>query len=139
VSLAHLVDAVRLREAWQAIALADATGCLIAGGGAALDCEELAAFAPLLEETGPPANDVVPCRLDILTATTVRRIRVDGIEVILCAYGVPRPRAERLEDAEAGAQRILSSGRPKDGDRRSPDRPRSGGPSTTSSGPDPAR
>jgi hypothetical protein len=54
-------------------------------------------------------NDTIPCRLDVVErAMQIRRLRIDGIEVLLCAEG---PRPIDMSDAEAGSKRIL--GRPK--------------------------
>lgn len=85
--------------------LADLSGLVIAGAGPSSMCDELAAVGAA--NWGRPANDTVPCRLDVLTrALEVRRLRIDGIEVLLCAEGAGDA-SEPLADAIAGCQRIL--------------------------------
>ena len=101
VSLCRLLDAARRNSGLSAVALADASGCLVAGSGAARLCEELAAISTL------PANDP---RLEELgfrgTKPPVRQLLIDGFEVSLSAIG----EAEdvdylRLSD---GCRRILT-------------------------------
>jgi hypothetical protein len=103
-ALTRLLDATRRAEALTALAVADSSGCLVAGSGAARLCEELCAFAPLL--LCPPSNDTVPTRLDVIARKTlVRRVSVDGIEVLICGHG-DDPGAG-LERASEGCERIL--------------------------------
>ncbi len=104
IALSRLLEAARRRGGARALALADETGLCIAGAGDASICERLAAHAPLLARTAP-ANDVVPCRLDVVERTMqVRRLRIDGIEVLLCADG---PEPFDMAEAERGSERIL--------------------------------
>ena len=56
-ALTRLLDATRQAEELTALAIADSSGCLVAGSGAARLCEELCAFAPLL--VCPPSNDTI--------------------------------------------------------------------------------
>jgi hypothetical protein len=83
VSLCRLLDATRRDAGLDALALADESGCLVAGSGAARLCEELAAISTL------PANDP---RLDELgfrgERPPVRRLLIDGFEVSISALGV---------------------------------------------------
>lgn len=82
VSLCRLLDATRRARGLSAVALADSSGCLVAGSGAAQLCEELAALSTI------PANDP---RLDELgfrgEKPPVRRLSIDGYEVALTALG----------------------------------------------------
>ena len=105
VALSRLLDGSRRAGGLDAIVVADPTGCLVAGAGAFRVCEELAAQAPLA------ANDVVPTRLDVLSRRTdVRRLSIDGIEVLLCGHGADAgDRSTALEHAAAGCARILGS------------------------------
>jgi hypothetical protein len=104
VALSRLLEATRRRSGAGALALADETGICIAGAGDAAACEGLAAVAPLLM-AGAPVNDTIPCRLDVVERTMqVRRLRIDGIEVFLCAEA---PHDVDISDAESGSKRIL--------------------------------
>ena len=108
-ALQCLLESTRCKNGLPVIAVADEAGLLVAGAGAFDACEELAAFAPLLAAP-PPANDTVPTRLDVLARrTAVRRIRVDGIEVLICGQGDSPARELALAAVAAGCQRILGS------------------------------
>jgi hypothetical protein len=82
VSLCRLLEATRRARGLDAVALADTSGCLVAGSGAAQLCEELAALSTI------PANDP---RLDELgfrgEKPAVRHLSIDGYEVALTALG----------------------------------------------------
>jgi hypothetical protein len=101
VSLCRLLDATRRDAGLAAVALADASGCLVAGSGAARLCEELAALSTL------PANDP---RLDELgfrgTKPPVRQLLIDGFEVAITALGDAGD-AEYLRISD-GCRRILT-------------------------------
>lgn len=106
LALERLLDAERRRQRLRAVALADATGCLVAGAGAFAECEELAALAPLLAAASA-ANDAIPTRLDVLERRrAVRRLRLDGIEVLLCGQS-DGDGAPELVALAAGCRRIL--------------------------------
>lgn len=111
VALCRLLEATRRRSGASALALADENGLCIAGAGEVSLCEDLAARAPLVAR-GRPGNDTIPCRLDVVERTMqVRRLRIDGIEVLLCAEG---PEPVDVSGVDAGSRRILG--------RRSPAR-----------------
>lgn len=82
VSLCRLLDAARRDAGLAAVAVADASGCLVAGSGAARLCEELAALSTI------PANDP---RLDEVgfrgPKPPVRQLLIDGFEVSITALG----------------------------------------------------
>ena len=82
VSLCRLLDAARRSSGLSAVAIADTSGCLVAGSGAARLCEELAAVSTL------PANDP---RLEELgfrgPRPPVRQLLIDGFEVSISALG----------------------------------------------------
>jgi hypothetical protein len=108
VALSRLLDAARRNGGLEALVLADDMGLAIAGAGLAADCDELAARAPRLA-TSPPANDTIPCRLDVVARTTrVRKLRIDGIEVLLCAEGCTDENERPLGEAVSGCERILN-------------------------------
>jgi hypothetical protein len=108
LALTRLLDATRAAENLAALTVADGSGCLVAGSGAARLCDELCAFAPLLLH--PPSNDTVPTRLDVVSRKTlVRRLSIDGLEVLICGQG-DDPRAA-LARASEGCARILGARR----------------------------
>jgi len=108
VALSRLLDATRRDGPLAALAVADDTGCLVAGAGRSADCEELAALAPLLDAGTWPANDTTPTRLEVLARSTeVRRLSVDGITVLICGQGSEPGRGAGLSRAAAGCERIL--------------------------------
>jgi len=101
-ALGALLDAARRDGAFQTLALADPAGLLVAGAGAHADCEELAAWAPLVARHA--ANDTIPTRLDVVARKMeVRRLTIDGIDVLLCGQGGDG----ELGRAAAGCARIL--------------------------------
>jgi hypothetical protein len=86
---------------FDALVLADSSGCVVAGAGAWATCELLAAYAPLLahdDASGPPMSDV-----------EIQKLSVDGSEVLLCARGGGTGRAASMTRAATGCQRILRS------------------------------
>ncbi len=109
VALARLLDAARRLGGLDALALADETGLLVAGAGLWQTCEVLASIAPLVA-----VNDTVPTRLDVLARRSeVRRLSIDGIQVLLCGQGEEGGRAVGLRHAAAGCERILGHRRPR--------------------------
>lgn len=113
IALSRLFETARRRAGLDAIVLADDMGLTIAGAGPCSVCDDLAARAAVAGG-GKPANDTVPCRLDVLARTMeVRRLRIDGIEVLLCAEGKGPADGNELAGAVSGCQRIL--GRRKKG------------------------
>ncbi len=107
VALSRLLEAVRKRSRLDVLAVADESGTLVAGAGAYRACEELAAFGAVL--VGAAANDVVPCRIDVIARRTeVRRLTIDGMDVLLCGQGEAAPRERALAIAAAGCERILT-------------------------------
>jgi hypothetical protein len=107
-TLSRLLDQAREQTGISSLAVADDRGLLIAGAGSWTQCEELAAWAPLLAETDPAANDTVPTRLDVLARRSeVRRVTIDGMRVFICGEGDNATRA--VTGATASVQRILGS------------------------------
>lgn len=109
-SLGRLLESVRREAELDAVAVADETGILVAGAGAWARCEELAAAAPLAPSCA--ANDTVPTRADVLSRRMeVRRLMVDGVQVLLAGEGGKSSVPEALTRAAAGCARILGRSR----------------------------
>jgi hypothetical protein len=107
LALSRLLDAARRDGELDAVAVSDESGVLVAGAGRWDECEELAAIAPL-RQNAPPANDVVPTRMDVMVRRTeVRRLSVDGVEVLLAGSGGGQGRDAALTRAAEGCARIL--------------------------------
>jgi hypothetical protein len=103
LSLCRLLDATRRDSGLSAVALADASGCLVAGSGAARLCEELAAISSL------PANDPRLGELGFRGGKPpVRRLLIDDFEISISALGDAKDSDYlRLSD---GCRRILTRG-----------------------------
>ena len=107
MALSRSLEATRQRAGFDALVLADPSGLAIAGAGSAGTCDELAARAAVKVATRP-ANDTVPCRLDVVArAFQVRRFRIDGVEILLSAAGGDDQNSLSLAEAAAACQRIL--------------------------------
>jgi hypothetical protein len=112
IALSRLLESTRARARLPALAVADSSGLLVAGAGAYQDCEELAAYAPLLMDTAV-ANDAVEPTLEALSTTSsVRRVAVEDLEVLVCGRGDPAGRERALPELALGCQRILRTRRP---------------------------
>jgi len=94
-----------------ALVLADPSGVVVAGAGAWAVCEELAAYAPLFAQELPDSGGASDRMSELRGEVEVRSMRVDGIEVFLCARGGgargERSRGTSMKLAEAGVSRIL--------------------------------
>ena len=98
-----------------ALVLADPSGVVVAGAGAWAVCEELAAYAPLFAQEAHDAAGGASGASDRMSElrgeVEVRSMRVDGVDVLLCARGGgsdgPRARGTSMKRAEAGVSRIL--------------------------------
>ena len=93
----------RSQGQFDALVLADATGCLVAGAGPWPTCERLAAFAPLLVERPIGSRRLRECPADL----EIRRIMIDRSEVLLCARGGGAARVPSITRAASGCRRIL--------------------------------
>jgi len=101
VSLSRLLDAARRDTGLSAVALADETGCLVAGSGALRLCEELAAISTL--PANAPSFEELGFRGE---RPRVRQLVIDGFQVSLAALGNAKDSDyTRLSD---GCRRILS-------------------------------
>ncbi|HEX5101627.1 MAG TPA: hypothetical protein VFV94_19080 [Polyangiaceae bacterium] len=108
-ALTRLVEASRRRTQLDAVAVSDPNGLLLAGAGAARLCEELAAWAPVMGRGAD--NDTVPSSLDAFESRTrLRRLSVDGIQIVVTFCGARPDEPAELEAVSAGCARILGSG-----------------------------
>ncbi len=90
-----------------AIVVADPSGVVVAGAGAWSTCEELAAYAPLLEREREAMTVPIASRVESLRPQVdVKRLAIEGQEVLLCARGGSM-RALSLQQAAMGVTRIL--------------------------------
>jgi hypothetical protein len=85
---------------FEALVLADSSGCLVAGAGAWPTCEALAAYAPLF---GDPST--LP---EESAQMEVRKLTIDGSEVLLCSRGGGNAGAPSMARAASGCVRILA-------------------------------
>jgi hypothetical protein len=103
MALHYQLALARFEGEFEALVLTDAAGCLVAGAGPWPTCEMLAAFAPILgtrrpgggHDTGRPSG------------VEIRRVMIDGSEVLLCARGGGHARVPSITRAASGCRRIL--------------------------------
>ncbi|MCU0653819.1 MAG: hypothetical protein MUF64_00520 [Polyangiaceae bacterium] len=103
--LAH----ARYRGGFEALVLVDQAGMLVAGAGAWPVCEELAAFAPLLEEARLRGPCLPPELFRLRPEVRLQRLKIQGSTVLLAARGAGEETEESLTSAARGCLRILSS------------------------------
>lgn len=107
-ALTRLVEASRRRARLDAVTVSDPTGLLLAGAGAARLCEELAAWAPGMVRSAD--NDTIPSSLDAFEGRTrLRRLSVDGIQIVVTFCGERADEPAELDAVTAGCTRILGS------------------------------
>lgn len=100
----------RKEAGFDAVVLADASGCLVAGAGAWPTCEELAAYAPLIARRGSIASEALASRVaTVAENATARSLSIDGAEVFLCVRGGGGGAVATLARAAAGCRRILGA------------------------------
>ncbi len=105
-ALTRLLESARRKAGFEALTLADDAGLLVAGAGSAALCDELAAVSPVRFA----ANDTVPSALDVVEGRArMRRLRVNGIEVILCGLGGKHDEDGALDGVAQGCGRILKA------------------------------
>jgi hypothetical protein len=106
-ALTRLLESARRKSGFEALALSDDAGLLVAGAGSAALCDELAAVSPVQARWA--ANDTVPSALDVVEGRArMRRLRVNGIEVILCGLG-EKVDESALDGVAQGCGRILKA------------------------------
>jgi hypothetical protein len=103
MALHYQLSFARFEGEFDALVLTDAAGCLVAGAGPWPTCEMLAAFAPLFGERRPGGAADHPCPTDV----EIRRMMIDGSEVLLCARGGGKTRVSSITRAASGCRRIL--------------------------------
>jgi hypothetical protein len=97
-ALLCFLEATRRRSDGRSVALADSLGMLVAGAGPARECEELAAWAPVvLGGRTPPGG--LPFELS--------GAKVPGFDAYVCVQGLCAEPA--LVNAAAGCSRILNA------------------------------
>lgn len=105
-ALTRLVEASRRRAGLDAVTVSDRGGFLLAGAGAHRLCEELAAWAPIIAHAAD--NDTIPTSLDSFESRTrLRRLAVDGIEIVVTLCGPGAAESPELDAVSAGCERIL--------------------------------
>jgi hypothetical protein len=108
-ALTRLVEAARRRSGSAAVTISDPSGLLLAGAGPHRLCEELAAWAPLMVRQ--PDNDTVPTSLDAYEGRTrLRRLSIDGFEIVVTYHGPEARGPSELDAVSAGCRRILRQG-----------------------------
>lgn len=97
-ALALWLEAARRRAELGSVALADSVGMLVAGAGPARECDELAAWAPILHrgEPGPVSRSLAAAK-------------VPGFDAFVCAEDPRTPARALLDELAAGCSRILSA------------------------------
>lgn len=96
-ALAWWLEANRLRSKLPNLALADDLGTLVSGAGAARECDELAAWAPI----------VLTGRAPVEGARKLSGMKLPGFDAYICTDAELDPHAEVLSDVAAGCVRIL--------------------------------
>ena len=87
---------------YEALVLVDESGALVAGAGAWPLCEELAAYAPLLDR-----DDV---RSPLRGPVQLQRLSIEGSDVLLAARGPANDNgAAAIDGAALGCRRILTT------------------------------
>ena len=110
MALHYQLSSTRSLGGLDAVVLVDDSGCLVAGAGAWPACEELAAYAPLLEDPSRIVRRTVSARIEQLSHTTATRVvDIDGAEVVLSCRGGAADRAMFLDLAADGVRRILTA------------------------------
>jgi hypothetical protein len=119
VALHHQLAHVRREANLDAIVVTDDTGLVVAGAGAWVACEELAAYAPILASARSPGHATwnLPgleqdSRIaEMRTEVDVRPVNVDGQRLLVCARGGVRggrTGTGAMQRAADGVARILS-------------------------------
>jgi hypothetical protein len=93
----------RFEGEFDALVLTDHGGCLVAGAGPWPTCEMLAAFAPLFATRRSDGSFAGERPADV----EIRRLMIDGSEVLLCARGGGPGRVPSITRAASGCRRIL--------------------------------
>jgi hypothetical protein len=107
-ALDYQLSFARHEGQFDAMVLADTSGCLVAGAGAWPTCELLAAYAPLLARH--PADGALAGEIEaIRDGVQVRALALNGSEVLLCARGGGPQGLASMTRAASGCRRILGA------------------------------
>jgi hypothetical protein len=112
VALHYQLARTRQEGSLDAIVVADDSGVVVAGAGAWAVCEELAAYAPILAQSGwrEPGLGRASRVMEIEPQVNVRPVEVEGQTVLLCARGATRSiTAQAMNKAAEGVARILAA------------------------------
>jgi hypothetical protein len=105
-ALHYQLSFARREGEFDALVLADETGCLVAGAGAWPTCEMLAAYAPLLADR--PSYPGMTAELETLAdQIRVQTFTVEGSQVLLCGRGGGSRGNATMSRAASGCSRIL--------------------------------
>lgn len=99
-ALATWLEASRQRGNLRSLALADRLGILVAGAGPSRECDELAAWAPLVLGGGGVAEGGIE----------LSGVKLPGFDAYVCTAGEVGPDRQLLHETAEGCARIL--GRP---------------------------
>ncbi|CAN5352543.1 hypothetical protein BH09MYX1_BH09MYX1_10450 [soil metagenome] len=112
VALHYQLTHARSEAAFDTIVIADRAGVVVAGAGSWAACEELAAYAPLLESGSFGESERMA---ELRERVTMRSVDIGGDSVLLCAIASrapvneAAPKVDVLGRAAAGISRILVS------------------------------
>jgi hypothetical protein len=112
VALHYQLAHARQEGSLDAIVVAEESGVVVAGAGAWAVCEELAAYAPLLAQSGwrEPGLGRASRVLELVPQVEVKPVEVEGQTVLLCARGSKRSATtQAMQRAAAGVARILAA------------------------------
>jgi hypothetical protein len=96
-ALSLLLEATRERARLQSLALSDKTGILVAGAGPARECDEIAAWAPIVLGTAESEAG----------SAGLFGVKVRGLEAYLCTKTGGKRSLKALSEAAEGCARIL--------------------------------
>ncbi len=112
VALHYQLARARHEGSLDAIVVADDSGVVVAGAGAWAVCEELAAYAPILAQSGwrEPGLGRASRVMEMEPQVDVQPVEVEGQTVLLCARGSKRAStAQAMKLVAAGVARILAA------------------------------
>nr|PZN23836.1 MAG: hypothetical protein DIU78_13225 [Pseudomonadota bacterium] len=97
-ALTWLLEATCRRARLRSLVLSDRAGLVVAGVGPSNECDEMAAWAPLVAERGAVASN----------APELFALRVAPLDAYLCTASAGRAHTAALSEAAAGCARILA-------------------------------
>lgn len=105
VALHYQLSHARALGSLDTIVIADDSGVVVAGSGSWAACEELAAYAPFLDQ----AEHTSPRVKSLKEETVLKRVSVGSSTVIVCAKGKGESARTAIDRATEGALRILAA------------------------------